>query len=147
MSKNLALQANWIHPPNVERWLRRMCTGLTLNVCCGMSLVGDVRVDTELNSSRTVDGDLFKIHKQFSPLSFDNVICDPPFEYYVKGTNRFRWIQELARISRRRLIISVKANSIYVGSRNWNRSLWYIDDNKMFLRLFWVFDRLNSRLD
>lgn len=139
------LQANWIHPANTERWLRRMAIGSTLNVCCGKSLIGDVRVDLSPESSRTEEGDLFNL--RFSPLSFDTVICDPPFSYYVTGENRFRWIQDLARISRKRLIISVKANSIYVGRRNWTRRLFYMEDNAMFLRLFWVFDRRNGSLE
>lgn len=133
------LQANWIHPPYVERWLRRMSIGRTLNVCCGKSLVGDVRIDVDANSSRTEPGDLFDL--KIEPLSFDTVICDPPFSYYVTGDNRFRWIQELGKISRRRLIICVKANQIHLGRKNWHQKLWYCSDGGLFLRLFWVFDR------
>ena len=122
-----------------------MVIGRSLNVCCGMSEVGDVRVDIDANTNRTQEGDLFNL--KFPPLSFDTVICDPPFEYYVTGENRFRWIQELARIARKRLMISVKANSIHVSQKGWIRSLWYVEDNKMFLRLYWVFDRRDHMLD
>ena len=138
------LQANWIHPPHVESWLRQMSIGNTLNVCCGMSYVGNVRVDIDSNTNRTEPGDLFNL--KFKPLSFDTVICDPPFEYYVSGDNRFRWMQKLGDLTKKRLMISVKGNSIYLGKKNWKRTLWYSEDNKMFLRLYWVFDRINNAL-
>ena len=95
------LKANWIHPPNVEAWLGTMITGRTLNVCCGMSRVGDVRIDTDENTNRTEEGDLFDLH--IAEASFDTVICDPPFAYY----NTFEWCQKLASIARKRLILSV----------------------------------------
>ena len=100
-----------------------------------------------LNSNRTMHGDLFKLKELFPILSFDTVICDPPFDYYVTGNNRFKWIQSLGDFSRKRVIISIKGTALQIGRKNWHRSLWYAEDSLMFLRLFWVFHRLNKTLE
>lgn len=145
MTRNYqVLQANWIHPRPVERWLEQMKIGRTLNVCCGMSKVGDVRVDIESKTNRTHYGDLFNL--QFEHLSFDTVICDPPFDYYVTGENRFRWIARIADLCRKRLILSMPALNFSLG-RKWARRLFYTDSQQfLFLRLFWVFDRRDEIL-
>ena len=55
------LQVNWIHNKAVERWLREMVVGSALNVCSGMSRVGDVRIDILPETNRTEAGDLFHL--------------------------------------------------------------------------------------
>lgn len=144
----LMLKANWIHTEDVEKWLQQITIGKTLNVCCGMSLVGDTRVDIDPSSNRTVDGDLFKL--PYASRSFDTVICDPPFGYY----QRFRWILKLANIADKRLLLSSPAMSIRLSRKNWSRELYYASGNAtrdhprgtLFLRLYWCFDRLNHKL-
>jgi hypothetical protein len=49
------LQANWIQLKEAERWLQSMIIGTSLNVCSGMSKVGDVRLDMEPKSNRTAE--------------------------------------------------------------------------------------------
>jgi 16S rRNA G966 N2-methylase RsmD len=138
----IVLQANWIHNNDVERWLRRMAKGRTLNVCCGMSKVGDVRVDTDPKTNRTEAGDLFNLH--FEPLSFDTVICDPPFRYYWK----FDWINELALLARRRFLLSPNRSIVRLPRENWQTRLYAFQSqqNAMYLRLYYCFDRLNEQL-
>jgi hypothetical protein len=137
-----ALQANWIHTKDTESWLRQMKIGHTLNVCCGTSLVGEVRIDTDEKSSRTEAGDLFDL--AFEPLSFDTVICDPPFSYYGK----LAWISKLRKLPRKRLIISVPQISLrmFFGRSAWKLSLWAMDATTPYLRLFYVADRMDGFL-
>ena len=145
--KQLSLQANWIHSSDVERWLRKMAMGSTLNVCCGTSLIGDVRGDTSTETTRTEAGDVFNL--RFPPLSFDTVICDPPFEYY----NRFKWVWKLADIARKRFLISTSKNIIRLNPRVWHKELYAFEGGDqrrgtgtMFLRLYYCFDRANEYL-
>ena len=136
------LQANWIHPKGVEVWLRKMAIGKTLNVCCGMSRVGEVRVDIDPKSNRTVEGDLFNL--SFKAKSFDTVICDPPFSLY----NKFRWIRKLTDLAICRLLLSTPNVSVRLPKRVWKRSLWYEDGHiSGFLRTYWCFDRRNYMLE
>ncbi len=137
MSQQLALKVKWIHPPQVERWLRRTVIRRTLNVCCGMSRVGEVRVDTDEGTNRTEPGDLFDL--RFPKLSFDTVICDPPFSYY----SHFKWIYGLTDLARKLVILSAPTNlSIMLSRRKWDISLYAVAPrNTRFLRLYWMFER------
>jgi hypothetical protein len=136
------LQVNWIHHKDVERWLRRMKVGRTLNVCCGMSWVGDVRVDTDPNTNRTEAGDLFDLG--FAPLSFDTVIVDPPFSYF----SRFDWVNKCARIASKRLLLAADRTIVRLPRKDWSTSLYAFQSaQKMYLRLYYCFDRKNGFVD
>jgi hypothetical protein len=137
------LKVNWVHHRDVERWLRRMKVGRTLNVCCGMSRVGDVRVDTDPNTNRTEEGDLF--HLRFAPLSFDTVIVDPPFPYF----SRFDWVNKCAKIARKRLLLAADRTIVRLPKRHWSTSLYAFQSgqNAMYLRLYYCFDRRNGFVD
>lgn len=139
------LRANWIHPPNVEAWLRTMAIGKTLNVCCGLSRVGDVRVDTDENTNRTEAGDLFDL--RFEEASFDTVICDPPFAYY----NTFKWCQNLASIATKRLILSIDRSMPFLKRAAWNPQpdlYAFVPEpfKSTYIRLFMVWNRNNELL-
>lgn len=140
------LQANWIHPPHVENWLQKMALGRTLNVCSGMSRVGDVRVDIDPDTNRTDDGDLFDLN--YRPLSFDTVICDPPFSYYVTGKNRFRWIGSLRKIARKRILLS--SNQVnptnFFHPQRWDTQLFALIRHTPYVRFYWRFDRRDGML-
>ena len=145
MSEQQILQVNWIHNKTVERWLRQMAIGDTLNVCCGMSRVGRVRIDIAEETNRTEEGDLFNL--TYPSLSFDTVICDPPFSYF----NRFDWITGLAKLARNRFILSADRTIIRLPRKDWRVRLFAFQMQRSahdsYLRLYYVFDRLNERLE
>lgn len=94
-----------IHADYLEYWINDFTVdGSLLNHCCGSSELGQVRADIDPNSNRTIHGDLFKSLADFKPNSFDYVYCDPPFEIYNTGKNRFRWQFDLFKICRIALI-------------------------------------------
>ena len=98
-SKGRIIHPTHIHSDYLEYWLEQFTLdGNTLNICSGDSLFGLVRVDIDPESNRTVDGDLFKISNQFKPESFKYVYCDPPFQFYTSGENRFRWQYDLFKL-------------------------------------------------
>lgn len=117
-----------------------MAIGRTLNVCCGMSRVGEVRVDLDPKSNRTQEGDLHELN--FPRASFDTVICDPPFSFY----NRFRWILSLKDIARKRILLSSPLIQLHMGT-HWEEKVWLLKDNMMFLRLWRQFDRVDGYID
>jgi hypothetical protein len=132
---------------NSATFLNDMKIGYTLNVCCGYDVTGDVCVDkdrrlieelkvTRLDGKKFIEGDLFKL--PFGPLSFDTVICDPPFKFY----NRFRWILGLSGLARKRLILS--SPLVMFNLKGFNKTLYYINTSTLFIRLWWVFDRDNK---
>lgn len=97
-----------MHQDYFEYWLENFVKdGTCLNVCCGLSNTGQVRVDIakyvkldgkKIATSRTMEGDLFKIQEYFHEESFDYVYCDPPFPIYTSGPNRMRWQFDLFKL-------------------------------------------------
>jgi hypothetical protein len=138
---------SWSHSDRalktIDSWLAKMSLGRTLNVCCGNCAVGDVRVDVDPNTARTMDGDLFRL--PFPQQSFDTVICDPPFSYY----NKFRWVIKLSHLARKRLILSTSLTEPKLIKREWTRELYYFSSNggTQFLRLYWIFNRRNQNIE
>jgi hypothetical protein len=142
--EDVTLQAQWIQTEHVEAWLKSMVKeGRTLNVCCGMSTVGDVRLDTDPKSNRTEEGDLYDL--RYEPGAFENAICDPPFQYY--GTLRIhrglKWLVRLSEIVKNRLLVSSPDVSLNNLLPRFDAKLYAFSDAKKpyFLRLYWCFDR------
>lgn len=101
--KGKVIPVEWIHSSYLESWLlKRIGNDTCLNVCSGESMVGNVRLDIREDSARTEPGDLFDLH--YPEGSFDWVYCDPPFNFYVTGDNRFRWQLDLFKICKKGLI-------------------------------------------
>jgi hypothetical protein len=130
---------------NLE-FLASMAIGFTLNICCGADPTGHVKADIDEELLRKlkkirVDESEYVVcdvmHPPFRDGSFDTVICDPPFKFY----NRFKWIQKLADIARKRLILSVPPVNIGLNEKVWSRELYYTDNTGIFLRLWWVFTK------
>ena len=144
--ESLERNPSWSHSDwglkTIDSWLAKKSIGRTLNVCCGNCPVGDIRVDIDPSTSRTMEGDLFDL--PFPNQSFDTVICDPPFSYYSK----FRWVIRLSHLARKRLILSTSLIEPKLIKREWERELYYFSSNggTQFLRLYWVFDRRNQNL-
>jgi len=119
--------------------------GFTLNACCGFDPSGDVKMDISLDllrrlkAGRLEDGSEYVCGDvrscPFRPLSFDTVVCDPPFSLY----NRFTWILWLSNVARKKLILSVP--SINIRIRGFRRTLYAIEGYTLFLRLWYVFAR------
>lgn len=108
----------WMHTDYFEYWLRDFVKdGSCLNICCGYSEVGDVRVDISPDSTRTMDGDLYNLLATFRPEQFDYVYIDPPFEAYVTGPNRFRWQFDAFKICKKALITRRTKVNVNMPSR------------------------------
>lgn len=104
-TKGDIFNANWMHSDWFEWWLKNYVSdGTCLNVCCGYSLVGDTRIDKSPDSTRTQEGDLRTILKQFGENSFDYVYVDPEYADYVTGANRNLWQLDALKVARKQLI-------------------------------------------
>ena len=117
--KGNVFHPQWMHSDYLEYWLSNFTIdGSLLNVCSGQSMLGQVRVDIDPESNRTMHGDLFNIKKLFKPNSFDYIYCDPPFRIYTAGDNRFNWQFDLFSLCRIALItkrpkVTVNMPSVY----------------------------------
>jgi hypothetical protein len=87
-------------PEQVERVLHHLLIPESLHVCCGKSLLGDVRFDNDPENEPDVIGDASNL--PFDDMQFNSVLCDPPYN------GKFQWnhdlLSELGRVTRKRLI-------------------------------------------
>ena len=86
-------------PSAVEDYLRTKLWGLTLHVCCGKSMLGDVRLDLH-ESDVNVRGDMTRL--PFADESFDTILIDAP--YNSKFQIMHDYLNELSRAARKRII-------------------------------------------
>ncbi len=86
---------SWRFPRYVEEWFKEFCShGHSLNVCCGRSNIGDVRIDLDPNSTATIISPYHKL--PLEDCTFDRVMSDPP--WYIPFFHRMWPFYELVRV-------------------------------------------------
>lgn len=87
-------------PKEVEEVLQKLLVGKTLHLCCGKSRLGDVLLDSDPDNEPDVVADAS--NPPFDDLSFDTVLCDPPYN------GKFQWnhdlLENMARIAKKRIV-------------------------------------------
>jgi|SRR6266487_2116725 len=137
-------QTNWILPTGKSSTdqISSLCVGSILNLCCGISKLGYC-VDIDRTLSPSMLADIF--HLPFRRQSFDTIIIDPPYRYFVTGSNRFRWIFAASDIARKRLILS--SGQIFIRIPNFKLvDIIAVIPRTFFVRLWYVYDRINEVL-
>jgi len=74
-------------PSQVELFIGSILEPPTLHICCGMSKLGDVRLDIDPIHRPNVLSDAAFI--PFGDKSFNTVLCDPPYN------GNFRWMHDM----------------------------------------------------
>jgi len=84
MKKKVQLQKCWIWDKTVEDFVRKRVKGYSLNVCSGVSILGDMKIDLDPQDKSVIKGDM--INLPFEDNTFDTVIQDPPWKigYYQR---------------------------------------------------------------
>jgi len=75
---NCKLASCWIWDKTVNDFVRSKVKGYSLNVCAGLSPVGDVRVDLDPQKKDVGMADMNNL--PFESNTFDTVISDPPWK-------------------------------------------------------------------
>lgn len=77
INKNCQLREVWVWPVQVEEEIRPYVKGYSINICSGMSDLGNVKVDLEPIKSGIIKADMNEL--PFPDNTFDTVISDPPW--------------------------------------------------------------------
>ena len=148
MSKNKipiqAYQSNWSWDHKTHYWLLKQIRGDTvLNFPCGMSMIG-YRADADKSVKPDVIADLNEPLATFKKLSYDTVICDPPWDYF----NKIGWCHQLAKVARLRIIFSSPPMSVHLRKRDWVKSFYLTEKfGSRFIRIWQIFDRRSEFID
>lgn len=84
----------WIWPKTIYDFVKNKSKGYTLNICCGMNDIGDVRVDLDPKDKSIIKADMREL--PFEDNTFDTVIQDPPWK--VDLFSRFKPFFECVRV-------------------------------------------------
>ena len=133
---------NWADSNDISRWLRReIFIGETLNLPCGGSPLGDVRVDIDPSVNPDIVADIENI--PFEERSFDTVYCDPPYSYLAYDKNQF--VLDLWDCAKERLILQSGTQRYHLP--NAEREIYLAErGGTMVYQVFQVFTRQNERL-
>lgn len=83
----------WVWNKTVEDFVKTKCKGRVLNVCSGVSSIGDVKIDLDPKDKSILKGDMRNL--PFDDNSFDTVVQDPPWKigYYERMTPFFECVR------------------------------------------------------
>lgn len=88
-------------PDAIEEFLPTLFVGRTLHACCGLSKLGDVRLDLN-EPSADIHCDAANMREFVADDAFETVLCDPPYN------GVFQWnhdlLCELARVASKRIV-------------------------------------------
>jgi hypothetical protein len=106
-SPSLKYKEVYQFPIATHTFIEKLCKGKTLHVCCGNSLIGDIRIDIEKqpnqdNKPGFILGDMFDLNKilkahKIKTQSFDTIVCDPIWHlgYHVRHKLMFQLRDQL----------------------------------------------------
>lgn len=133
----------WADSTDIDKWLQReMFVGEVLNFPCGVSPLGDVRVDIDPSVNPDILADIESV--PFEDSSFDTVYCDPPYSYHAYDKNQ--WAVDLWDVARKRLILQTK-NQRYAFEHA-DRTVYLAErpSRGMVYQIFQVFDLRSKQL-
>lgn len=89
-------------PEHVEAHIVSLFIGRTLHVCCGKSLIGDVRLDIDRDNAPDIVCDAANMDGFVLDREFDTVLCDPPYNGDMQWNHNL--LSELHRVASKRII-------------------------------------------
>src|SRR5512146_186132 len=132
-------------PGEVTNVLQSLLLPRSLHVCCGLSLLGDVRIDMDPAVRPDIIGDAASLPIRSD--EFVSVLCDPPYN------GQFQWnhdmLAELARVASQRIIfqhwfIPANPDGLYKKANRFTLSQVYVWQPRTYfgrVQVISVFDR------
>ena len=104
LTKQKSFRKAWRFNLDEEAFIKKSIIGQSLNICCGQSRLGDVRIDLDEKHNPDVQMDYTDVFNEFGECCTDTVIFDPPFhDYWKHGLKRY--VHKLASMASRRFIV------------------------------------------
>lgn len=75
---NCKLTRSWVWDKKVNDFVKERVIGKSINICAGLSTVGDVKIDLDPKNSKIGRADMCNL--PYKDEEFDTVISDPPWK-------------------------------------------------------------------
>jgi len=121
MNKEVILKQSWVWNKPVEDFIKEKIKGYSLNICAGLSKLGDVKIDLDPKDKSVIKSDMKKL--PFPDCTFDTVISDPPWK--IGYFDRWKPFFECVRVCK-------------VGGRIIYNAYWIPWSKKVELEGIWV---------
>lgn len=134
---------------SIQEFLPSLFIGNTIHVCCGKSILGDVRLDLDPENNPDIICDAANMKSFVTDNQFETVLCDPPYN------GKFDWnhklLEELSRIASERIIfqhwfIPANPNGTYKKAQEkFSLSECYVWQGRAYFgraQIISVFDRI-----
>ena len=138
-------------PEDIEGFLQTVFIGRTLHVCCGKSLLGDVRLDMDVANNPDIICDAADMKSVVKDREFETVLCDPPYNGKMQWNHNL--LSELIRVASKRLIfqhwfLPARKDGGYKKAHNtWKLTGCYIWQPRTYfgrVQVISVFDNVNT---
>lgn len=139
INKNCQLQESWVWPNLVTKKITSLIRGYSLNICSGLSELGDIKLDIDPRSPTVQKADMSEL--PFKDETFDTVISDPPWK--INFFQRQRPFFEAVRVC--------KTGGRIIYNCVWRPVSKYVKLEKVFLRTdnnwtnisaIWIFKKI-----
>ena len=131
----------WRFRGDEEAWLAAMSVGSVLNVPCGLSALGNIRID--LQEFADIRADILNL--PLREKSVDTAIIDVPFKWYSDWKKMYRILHQISLIARQRIIL-VGTNFFLPFLRQWWPILYWKRYLRSLARFYLVYYRINDQL-
>jgi len=141
-------KACWFWGRETDLWIKEKCIGYTLNFPCGLSQIGDVRVDLDKSVKPAIIADITKPFEHFKRGEFETLICDPPFSFWALN-KIYSWFPDIFKLAKKRCIFRAPLVKLTPPKqwRKWIREYYIVVFGKsMTLNMFHVFTNPNEEL-
>jgi len=130
----------WRWTKDEEAIYARFLKGFTLHLCCGKSLLGDIRIDVDRRLKPTIVAD--QNHLPFKDKVFDTALWDPP---WINNQN-YRVGFKLAKVVKKR-IIAISNTWVYIPKPFTLTHLYVLKKVSPVVKLVFIYENLNRSLE
>lgn len=141
INRNCLLQKSWVWPNLVTEKVRPFIQGYSLNVCAGLSELGDIRLDIDPKLPTVQKADMNAL--PYPDNTFDTVVSDPPWK--INFFHRQRPFFEVVRVC--------KVGGRIIYNCTWRPISKYVKLEKVYLRTdnnwanisaIWIFKKIKE---
>jgi len=122
MKAKYKIKQSWLWDKDISDFVESKINGYTLNICAGLSKIGDIKIDLDPRDPSVIKADMKKL--PFDDNTFDTVIEDPPWK--IGYFDRWQPFFECIRVC--------KVGGIVIYNAYWIPQSKYAELKELYIR-------------